>query len=297
MKKKRWLFVALLVVFFLIGMFDNEEGEQNEEAVSHDTNVEVTEEVDVESEKTYTVDFKTEGRRDETTEDVDVVEEEEVQAEVEEVMEEEETVAEEKTETTTYEVVKKGRGNSDVSRDEPEYRGMVGYVALSNSDIDNEYETFPSSPWSVQAVEQSGPDVEDITETDVSIPHKTKVKVLEQHLSHQRYGNYDGWLLVQTVEEPVQTYKIDVHDFVTYAYWNCGAHEAAKMGPAIAVYNGKGAKPYNDDEYVDVEVGTEVYLSGTEYGGEVTAFVYREWKLGYGGVEVTFDPTSLDITY
>ena len=287
MKKKRWLFVALLGVFFLIGIFDNEEGEQNEEAVSHDTNVEVTEEVDIESEKTYTVDSKTEGRREETTEDVDVVEEEE----------EEETVVEEKTEITTYEVVKNGRGYSDVSRDEPEYRGMVGYVALSHSDIDNKYETFPSSPWSVQAVEQSGPDVEDITETDVSIPHKTKVKVLEQHLSHQRYGNYRGWLLVQTVEEPVQTYKIDVHDFVTYAYWNRGAHEAAKMGPAIAVYNGKGAKPYNDDEYVDVEVGTKVYLSGIEYGGEVTAYVYRQWKLGYGGVEVTFDPTSLDITY
>ena len=287
MKKKRWLFVALLGVFFLIGMFDNEEGEQNEEAVSHDTNVEVTEEIDIESEKTDTVDLKTEGRREETTEEVDVVEEEE----------EEETVVEEETEITTYEVVKKGRGYSDVSRNEPEYRGIVGYVAIPNWDINNEYETFPSPPWSVQAVEQSGPDVEDITETDVSIPHKTKVKVLEQHLSHQRYGNYDGWLLVQTVEEPVQTYKIDVHDFVTYAYWNRGAREAAEMGPAIAVYNGKGTKPYKKDEYVDVEVGTEVYLSGTEYGGEVTAFVYREWKLGYGGVEVTFDPTSLDITY
>ena len=31
MKKKRWLFVVLLGVFFLIGMFDNEEAEQNEE--------------------------------------------------------------------------------------------------------------------------------------------------------------------------------------------------------------------------------------------------------------------------
>ena len=267
--------MMFFIVVFLCACQANE-NEQNET----NTSVETTDSVQQENEKEYTVDFKNEGRREEATKEEDSVEAEEVVEQAEEI-----------------EVVKKGRGYSDISRNEPEYEGLVGYVAINSWEIDNEYDEFPAMPWSVKTVEQTGPDVGDLTETDTEIPHKTKVKVLEQHLNHEGYGRYAGWLLVETVEEQVQKYKINVNNFLTYAYWNRGTSEAAKMAPCIATYNGKGEKPYKKDEYVDVEVGTQVYVSGIEYGGEVTAYVYREWKLGYGGVKVTFDPDSLDIVY
>ena len=198
----------------------------------------------------------------------------------------EEKPQEAKKEETYMEL--KGRGVSDVGRQEPKYEGLIGFVAIHDVDVKS-----PNTPWKVNTVKQTGP--EKFEETSKTVPHKTKVKVLEQHLKHDGWGFYKGFLVVESVKDK-KKFKIDVNNFVTYPYWEKSVEEAVKMGPVIAEYTGKGEKPVDRfGEWVKVKPGTKVVITGKAGLGLDVPDGFLEGKKD--GTNVYFDPESLKIVY
>lgn len=124
-----------------------------------------------------------------------------------------------------------GRGNADIGRSEPEYVGIIGYVAVQEGySLDDVVEDWV---WTVPIYEK---DKQFWVEIGV-IEHKTEVLVKEQLLEHQRYGRYSGYLLVEKVNTNEQFY-INVKDFVTNPYWlSDDAVEAVKLGEFVAEFN------------------------------------------------------------
>lgn len=208
---------------------------------------------------------------------------------------EEKPKVEESTKESKY-VKLKGRGNADNGREEPEYEGLLGFIVSDESFSDDQ---FPESPWHVNAIKPTEPNK--FEKTNETIPHKTEVKVLEQHLEHDRYGRYNGYLVVESVEDK-KKYNIDVKNFVTFPYWEEELTEAVKQGNIIAEYNGKGEKPIDrDGEWVELDAGIKVLVTSMAGAGKpdgfVKAKVYKQWKHGYGGVDVYFNSKSLNIIY
>lgn len=194
-----------------------------------------------------------------------------------------------------------GRGIADSGRDEPKYVGLTGFVALDSSELSSLSDSekiFPKTPWEVHTVKQIGP--QKFEETNVLVPHKTEIKVLKQLLTHEGWGNYEGALLVKRVEGDQKPFYINVMNFVSYPYWTeKSIKKAANQGPLIAIYNEKGNKPVDGDEWVELKSGTEVVVQSYNPNAEnpVEADVYKNWKYGYGGVTINFDPESIQIKY
>lgn len=142
----------------------------------------------------------------------------------------------------------------------------------------------------------------------VVIPHKTEVIVREQILSHEGYGAYSGYLLVEELEGGEQ-YYINVMNFETKPYWtyNDDLREAALAGDFIAVYHQiSDYYPVSNDgskaEIADGKVvlvkgvaGLSRYVNPDETG--IDAVVWQEWKLGYGDVTIHFNADDLTIIY
>lgn len=104
-------------------------------------------------------------------------------------------------------------------RSEPEYVGLQGYVIESYPG--DYYDALPSCPWGVPLLEQVGPDL--WKEGSETLPHKTSVIVLEQHLKRESFGRYSGFLVVKSLEDSSE-YRVDHHNFAPTVYWNCPAH-------------------------------------------------------------------------
>ena len=192
---------------------------------------------------------------------------------------------EESTQEETY-LRLNGRGKSDQGRNEPMYEGLIGFVAAQDADS-------TKKPWKVNTVKQIGP--EKFEETKQTVPHKTKVKVLEQHLNHDGWGFYEGFLIVESVKDEKQ-FKIDVNNFVTYPYWEDSVEEAVKMGPVIAEYTGDGDKPVDRfGKLVSLEPGTKVVVVGTAGTNGYIPDGFVEGKKGDS--DIYLDPESLKIVY
>jgi hypothetical protein len=190
-----------------------------------------------------------------------------------------------------------GRGNCDTATgEEPQYVGLTGFVVVNYMDHLTNYDTkFPQPPWQVNTVKQVGPN--QFQDTNITVPHKTKVKVLKQMLWDEGMDIYSGALLVEDVNTKRQ-FLINVENFMTYPYWEDKIQKASQEGKLIAVYNGKGSTPVADGKYVELKPGTEVVVDDFDtYTNKVKAQVYKVWELGYGGVDAEFDPSSLDIKY
>lgn len=158
-----------------------------------------------------------------------------------------------------------GRGNADVGRSEPEYVGIIGYVAIREGYLMDV--AIEDLAWIVPTYEQ---DKQFWNETS-NVEHKTEVLVKEQILEHQGYGRYSGYLLVERTDTKEQFY-IDVKDFVTNPYWlNADTEEAVRIGDFIAEF--KQLSDYypvdKDGEKVELKDGTLVLATGTTgtYGG------------------------------
>ena len=281
LKGVKW-WVWLIVAFVIVSVFNADKTPTTEP----------TEEVAVESQQPITDDAK-ETISTEESQEAEPAEEPQEPAK-----------AEEKAPEPTEPVRLEGRGQSEdgSGRAEPQYVGITGYVVVGPDeifDMSESSEKFPKEPWTVPTVKQVGDNK--FEETEVRVPHKTKVKVIEQTLEHEGWGNYEGALLVENLETKEQ-FLIDAYNFMNFPYWEDPIEEAIKHGYFIAVYNGNGEKPaLQDGEWVELDKGVEVVVEGKGGAGrnseKVEAKVYKEWKLGYGGVDVYFDPASLEIKY
>lgn len=185
-------------------------------------------------------------------------------------------------------------------RSEPKYVGLKGFLKAS-SYPEGYDQSLPKYPWSVSILRQVGPNLWE--PSDDTLPAKTPVRVVEQHLTHQRYGVYNGHLIVQSLED-LQNYVVDHHSFVPTDYWNCPPHIAAKYGPFIARVK-DGVKPVDrNGRWVDVGELREVYCvdvpdikSDNLIEDGVECFMYKDHSRGYGGVKLVFPSEGLGIIY
>ena len=201
-----------------------------------------------------------------------------------------------------------GRGRADVGRNDPDYVNVIGYAVISSSkefELSKNDNFTDESLWIVPTFEK---DKQFWNETSYILPHKTEVVVLEQDLKHEGYGVYSGHLLIERLDDHTQHY-IDVNNFITKPYWNYNddLKNAALTGAFIAEYNQKSDyyPVTNHGDMVSLEDGTIILVTGTAGLSryvhpdqtEIDAVVWKEWKLGYGGVHVYFNAEDLTIIY
>lgn len=192
-----------------------------------------------------------------------------------------------------------GRGISDSSREEPDYVGIVGYAVIGSEQeyILEQTDEFTKIPWTI------------LLSNGETLEHKTEVLVKSQELNHEGWGNYSGFLTVERTDTKEEII-LNVKNFITKPYWTYeNLNEAAQVGYYMAEYHqiGPNYPVTRDNEKVDLEDGYKILVVGLTgmYGGDapdrnvnsVEGIVFKEWRLGYGGVSVFFDPQDLTIIY
>lgn len=147
------------------------------------------------------------------------------------------------TETTTINMIfdenlKAGKiGNRGSSTDggisEPNYINEVGYLATYISSTYPKADYINNSSWTINTYRQLNVDHYEI---NGFLPHKTKVKVISQNLTHTGQGNYSGILTVVNLSDN-QQYLISVSDFVLNQYQKNNIVDAIKDGAVLCQYN------------------------------------------------------------
>lgn len=201
-----------------------------------------------------------------------------------------------------------GRGDADTGRNEPDYINVIGYAVVSYDEEHDLRETddFQNEDyWQIPTYEK---DKQFWNETEITLPHKTEVLVKEQYLEHEGWGNYSGYLLVESLEDGAQ-YYINVNNFITKPYWtyNDDLRTASLVGTFVAEY--KQVSDFypvtSSGDKVEIPDGTIVLVTGVsgttgKYDSDensIEAVVWKEWRLGYGGVDVYFNTQDLTIVY
>jgi hypothetical protein len=182
-------------------------------------------------------------------------------------------------------------------RDEPKYVGLTGYTVASRFGFRSNYDKeLPKTPWNIQVLEQTGPNLWE--KSSKTIPTKMLVNVNKQVLSHKGWGNYEGYLVISVVGTK-KTFHIDPSNFSPVAYWKCKPVDAIKYSSFIAIVK-KGQIPVDRDGKWE-EVGTQRKVYCTEAKPypqlQILCYVYKKWKYGYGGVGLYFKPSQIDLFY
>jgi hypothetical protein len=125
-----------------------------------------------------------------------------------------------------------GRGNRSKGDPEPNYVGVLGYMALQNGWEVTRFSTFTQTPWELPWYEQVG---EDEWKISGIIAHKTPVLVADQKTYEGIGYGLRGYLKVCRLDT-FEVGWIDVQQFVTVAYWKLPLEEAYHYGSCIAVY-------------------------------------------------------------
>ena len=128
----------------------------------------------------------------------------------------------------------KGRGYPDESGVEPDYRGVLGYMALQSSWDVSRFRTFDQTPWRLPVYEQDGAEWKETGD----IQHKTPVLVTDQQIKLGKGYRYTGYLQVIRLDTGMPAW-IDVTQFVTVPYWTMDLTEAVNYGYCVAVYRDK----------------------------------------------------------
>jgi hypothetical protein len=188
---------------------------------------------------------------------------------------------------------------SQRGRSEPEYVGSQGYlVAGWDSDYDK---ALPPYPWAVPLYEQVGPDLWE--EGEDTLPAKTPVTVLEQHLTHEGYGRYSGYLIVQSQEDGKE-YRVDHYRFAPADYWTCPPYLAVRHSPIIARVVDNIQPISEDGKWEEMGEQKEV-LCVDDQGFDskdlvengVVCYIYKQYQYGFGGIKHVFPSASLEIIY
>ena len=125
-----------------------------------------------------------------------------------------------------------GHGYPDVAGEEPDYRGVVGYVSLQIDRTEiSRFNTFTNMPWMLPLYQRDG---DEFTEVD-RIRHKTPVLVTDQMISEQLSHKFKGYLHVIRLDTLEEAW-IEVIHFATVPYWRLPLEQAMKYGYCVAVY-------------------------------------------------------------
>ena len=174
----------------------------------------------------------------------------------------------------------KGRGDPEIdgSRQEPNYKNVIGYVVVYPSDFNPDVinAEIPQEPWTVK----------DFYESKI-LEHKTEVVVKSQDLHHQVFDLYKGSLTVERLSNR-EKFTINVKNFVTKPYWQYGnLINAAQVGSFIA-------EDLNTGERVLVTGGNTTDLIGYVWQENVKQL---HGKVYNGLVKKNFKPEQLKIIY
>lgn len=124
-----------------------------------------------------------------------------------------------------------GRGEPRAKGEEPDYRGVLGYMALQNDWEVSRFYTFTQTPWQLPVYARDGKDWKVVD----TIRHKTSVLVIDQEIRESMGYKYIGYLEVIRLDTNDRVW-IDVTQFVTVPYWTMPLAEAMNYGFCIAVY-------------------------------------------------------------
>ena len=124
-----------------------------------------------------------------------------------------------------------GRGTPERKGEEPDYRGVLGYMSLQNGWEGSRFNTFTRTPWQLPVYERDG----DRWKVTGSIRHKTSVLVVDQDLREGMGYKFIGHLDVIRLDTNERVW-IDVAQFITVPYWTLPLSEAMYHGFCIAVY-------------------------------------------------------------
>ena len=126
-----------------------------------------------------------------------------------------------------------GRGKPEVKGQEPDYRGVLGYMALQSEWEVSRFNTFVRTPWVLPVYD--GPDGDRVAG---EIQHKTPVLVIDQQIKERLKYRFAGRLQVIRLDTS-EIVWVDVTQFVTVPYWTLDVTEAVKYGFSIVVYRSK----------------------------------------------------------
>ncbi len=190
------------------------------------------------------------------------------------------------------EIKKIGRCRADLKASMPSYLNDDGYVVIDQFDSSSEVLLENVDNWKIQQIEQTGP--EKFKKIDKYVPHKTKVKVIEETLSHVSHGSCRGWLKVKSYDNN-EVFFIDVNNFVTISYWNLDPLNSLSYGNSIAEYINEEISPLNHNgEWYKIPKGTKILLSSSSSSDKIEGFILDKNKELQS---LIFDPKSLKIIY
>ena len=160
---------------------------------------------------------------------------------------------------------KRGRCEPDLKGNRPSYLNDIGYITVDRFDYSSEDLLKGLNRWEVHLVEQIGP--AKFQEIDKTMPHKTRIKVIEEHFGDDSQTYCKGALKVKSIETN-EEFFINVKNFSTEPYWDLEPIKALNYGIIIAEYIDDSLVPVNKEkEWYEIPKGTKVlinYYSGPE---------------------------------
>ena len=129
-----------------------------------------------------------------------------------------------------------GFGEPDVTGEEPDYRGVVGYASIQTDWEVSRFTTFTDTPWILPLYERAGDEWKE--RPNAMIRHKTPVLVLDQFLREEKGHKFRGYLEAVRLDTMERVW-ISVINFVTVPYWTMELSEAVRHGYCIAVYRNR----------------------------------------------------------
>lgn len=193
----------------------------------------------------------------------------------------------------------------------PDLIGRQGYIIsgrygnpYGNERFDK-YKSLPLDEWYIHPQKEVGPNNWQPNE-DIKITHKTAVTVIDQNIAKSATYRWSGFYGTLTIKVDNQNYVIDYRNFTLNPYWEKGdIFEALEYGSFIGKFVGDQLPVDSDNKWVKIpqgelvlvegKTGTRANVSSNDY--PIAAFIYKEWRYGFGGVKCFFKPESIEYYY
>lgn len=199
------------------------------------------------------------------------------------------------------------RGTVGTSKYEPDYIGALGYVAVYDDQNMEKNAEFANTPWKVPVYQKD----KQFWEETGTIDHKTEVVVIGQELEMPKRSystsRCSGYLHVIRMDTGKDCW-LNVENFVTTPYWEKSLTSAMEKGYCIATFKqvsdyypvtkGKDKTPLDDGTLILLPMKSKSYSSSPDKkNNPIVGIVFKEWKYGFGGVDVFFNEADLTLTY
>jgi len=199
------------------------------------------------------------------------------------------------------------RGTVGTSKSEPDYIGALGYVAVYEDQNMEKNSDFGKTPWKVPVYQKD----KQFWEEAGTIDHKTEVVVIGQELEMPKRSystsRCSGYLHIIRMDTDEGCW-LNVENFVTTPYWERTLTGAMEKGYCIATFKqvsdyypvtkGKEKTALDDGTLVLLPMKSKNYASSPDKtNNPIVGIVFKEWKYGFGGVNVFFNEADLTLTY